>query len=807
MSGSSAALPSAFSELFQHHTRQRLVSSLFERSATAIAVVDSRGRSLWANEACAGLVGRSTLAKKPDQSVQLLSPESLGEASWVDLVDAMEVGRTWQGEFMGLHADGSATMCDLTVIPVNRSTQADDPALSLVILVDQTQRKDIDRELIAGFPLYYRAVEHSADGLMVIDHHGRIAFVNPAAATLLGATSGALKGQEFGLPFGVEGNATSIELMTGNKLAFVEMRTAPISWENEDATLVMLHDTTQVRDAEAALAMRTQAMEAVANGIFTTTPSGEVTWANRALLEMTGYTTHELIGRSCDVLRSDRHPDSFFEDIDACMRRGDVWRGRVINRHKNGNLYTAEQTISPVRDAAGRITQYVVIQEDISERLKTQDEMIRLAQYDALTGLPNRSLFMERLTSAVARAKRAGDMLAVMLLDIDNFKFVNSNYGHTTGDAVLIAAKERLGGLLRTTDTLARLGGDEFGILLEGVKDMGAANTTMRRLFDALWEPMTLDGRTIATGASAGVAMYPKDDLDPTILLADAELAMFQAKAQGRHALCYFDRDADIRRRLSLEEDLRGALQRGELWLAYQPQIDMVSGRVIGAEALIRWTHATRGLISPGEFIPIAESSDLILSIGDWIVTEICRQRQEWHQKGLPELQLGFNVSGVQFRRSNLHEHVMSSLKSCGLAPDAIDIEITETVAMESTGKVRENFGRLSDDGISISMDDFGTGYSSLSNLQAFPVRRLKVDGSFVAGIGKKKDDEKIVEAIISLGQSLGLRVVAEGVETDHQAQFLKQRGCDEIQGYLVSKPLPPTAFARFVQEFKGFAA
>jgi diguanylate cyclase (GGDEF)-like protein len=460
-----------------------------------------------------------------------------------------------------------------------------------------------------------------------------------------------------------------------------------------------------------------------------------------------------------------------------------------------------------VRDVAGRITQYVTVQEDISERLKTQDELVRLAQYDTLTGLPNRTLFMERLTSAVARAKRSGDMLAVMLLDLDNFKFVNSNFGHTVGDALLVKAKERLGNLLRTTDTLARLGGDEFGILLEGVKDMGAANATMRRLFDALWETVSIDGRALKTGASAGVAMYPNDDLEPAELLADAELAMYQAKAQGRHALCYFDRDADIRKRLNLEEDLRHAVERGELWLAYQPQVDLATGQVIGAEALIRWTHRTRGLIPPSEFIPIAESSDLILTIGDWIVGEICRQSQEWLRRGLPKLQLGFNVSGVQFRRSNLHEHVMDSLKSTGLSTEAIDIEITETVAMERTGKVRENFGRLSDAGISISMDDFGTGYSSLSNLRAFPVRRLKVDGSFVAGIGKKKDDEKIVEAIIGLSQSLGLRVIAEGVESETQARFLKERGCDEIQGYLVSKPLPPPAFARFVAEYRGLDA
>ncbi|MDX2144690.1 MAG: EAL domain-containing protein [Rhodospirillaceae bacterium] len=797
-----ATATTSFAEIFPQNARRRMVSAMFERSATAIAVTDPQGRCVWANEACLDLLGLDSRAAQDSQ--RLLGPATVGDSAWVDLAAAMAEAKTWQGEFMAQKPSGETTLSDATVIPVHRATAADDEHLSLVILVDQAQRMTLDKELADGFPLYYRAVEQAADGLIVIDHQGCIVFSNPAAATLLGTTSQALQGQDFGLPFGAEGNATSIELMTANKLAFVEMRTAPISWHGEDATLVTLHDMTQVRDAETALTLRTQAMEAVANGIFITDTKGIVTWANEAMTTMSGYPAADLIGQPATILQSGRHAPDFFRDMWSQIRRGEVWRGRIINRHKDGRLYTAEQTITPVRDAAGRITQYVSIQEDISERLKAQDELVRLAQYDTLTNLPNRTLFMERLGSAVARAKRAGEMLAVMLLDLDNFKFVNSSYGHSVGDGLLIAAKDRLLHLLRTTDTLARLGGDEFGIVLEGVRDMGAANATMRRLFDALWEPVDLDGHTIKTGASAGVAMYPKDDVEPARLLAEAELAMYQAKSQGRHALCYFDRDADIRKRLSLEEELRHALERGELWMAYQPQVDLATGQVIGAEALIRWTHPKRGVIPPNDFIPIAESSDLILSIGDWIVGEICRQSRAWQDVGLQKLQLGFNVSGVQFRRSNLHDHVMEMLRNSGLSTDAIDVEITETVAMERTGKVRENFGRLSDSGVSLSMDDFGTGYSSLSNLRSFPVRRLKVDGSFVSGIGQKRDDEKIVEAVLGLGQSLGLKVIAEGVETESQARFLKERGCDEIQGYLVSKPLPPGDFHRFVADFRG---
>jgi len=306
--------------------------------------------------------------------------------------------------------------------------------------------------------------------------------------------------------------------------------------------------------------------------------------------------------------------------------------------------------------------------------------------------------------------------------------------------------------------------------------------------------------------ASIGIAAYPKDDTNAASLMRQAELAMYQAKAGGRDAFRYFDRemDADIRRRVKLEADLRRAVDGNQLWLAYQPQMDLRTNRIVGAEALIRWNHPEQGLISPGEFIPIAETSGLILPIGDWIIEEICRQHQIWQAVGLPTLRLGFNVSGVQFRQKNLAAHVIAMLGKAGLSAQDLDIEITETVAMERSGRVQENVDLLTAAGVSMSMDDFGTGYSSLSNLQAFPVCRLKVDASFVRGIGQSRDDEKIVEAVIRLGQSLDLTVVAEGVETAEQLQFLKERNCDEIQGYFISKPLAPAQFRKFTGTFTG---
>ncbi|MCC6912785.1 MAG: EAL domain-containing protein [Rhodospirillaceae bacterium] len=652
--------------------------------------------------------------------------------------------------------------------------------------------------------LYKRIIEGSREGLVVVDADGHIVFCNRAAATFFGSTPDDLCGREFGFPYADLGEPASIEIFTGGQPTFMEMIAAPIFWRDGEATIVHLRDVTRWREAEAQLGMQAKALEAAANGILITNRDGMISWANPAFIKMAGFDVEDVIGKSATMLKADAGDDPLSDAVAHLTAMNETWKGRVVNRRKDGSLYTAEQTTTPIRDATGRLSHFVTVLEDISDRLKAEDELVRLSEYDVLTGLPNRSVFMDRLKLAIDRAARADASVAVMVMDLDNFKSVNNTLGHDVGDALLRAVTQRVQKITRTTDTLARLGGDDFGILLEDVTDMAAASRTVRSIVNAFHKPVEVNGQSIEVTVSVGIAAYPQDDTDPLALLREAELAMYQAKSEGRDAFRYFDKemDADIRRRVKIEADLRHAVDQNQLWLAYQPQLDLATGKIVGAEALIRWNHPERGLVSPGEFIPIAETSGLILPIGDWIIEEICRQRQIWQALGLPEMRLGFNVSGVQFRQRNLFEQVTSALQRSGLSPSSLDIEITESVAMEGAGRVQENVDRLTAAGVAMSMDDFGTGYSSLSNLQAFPISRLKVDGSFVRGIGRTKDDEKIVEAVVRLGQSLGLTVVAEGVETIEQLRFLKERACDEIQGYWLSKPLPPTEFRRFVESF-----
>jgi len=658
---------------------------------------------------------------------------------------------------------------------------------------------------VAVDPLaFQRIVQESRDGLVVVDADGHIAFCNHAAADLFSSTSSDLMGRDFGIPCAPAGEAATVEIFTGGRPRFIEMHATPVAWCEGEATIIQLCDVTRQREDQAHLGMQAQALEAAVNGILITTREGIISWANCAYMKMTGYDVGDVIGKPIATLQCATGDDSRQGALSHLADLTQTWKGRVVNRRKDGARYTVEQTITPIHDATGRVSHFVTVLDDISERLQAQDDLVRLTEYDTLTGLPNRGVFLDRLKLAIARAARAAASVAVMVIDLDNFRAINNTLGHNVGDNLLRAVTVRLQPLIRTTDTFARLGGDDFGILLEDVTDMKAASRTVRSIVDAFRDPVSVEGQPIEITISMGIAAYPKDDTDPLALLREAELAMYQAKSEGRGAFRYFDRemDADIRRRVTLENDLRHALDGNQLWLAYQPQLDLATGKLVGAEALLRWNHPERGLVSPGEFIPVAEASGLILPIGDWIIEEICRQRQIWEVLGLPPLRLGFNVSGVQFRQRNLFEQVTSALERAGLPAHSLDIEITETVAMEGAGKVQENVDQLTAAGVSMSMDDFGTGYSSLSNLQAFPVCRLKIDGSFVRGIGHKRDDEKIVEAVIRLGQSLGLTIVAEGVETVAQLTFLKERACDEIQGYWLSKPLPPTEFRRFVKTF-----
>ncbi|WP_431067658.1 putative bifunctional diguanylate cyclase/phosphodiesterase [Methylotuvimicrobium sp.] len=427
-----------------------------------------------------------------------------------------------------------------------------------------------------------------------------------------------------------------------------------------------------------------------------------------------------------------------------------------------------------------------------------------MAYHDKLTGLPNRDLFYDRLNTAILQAKRHQVEIAVLFIDLDHFKYINDTFGHTSGDIVLQQVAARLTMCLRETDTLARMGGDEFTVVLQDFDNRGDVETTAQRILKSLSAPLILENQELYISASIGISFFPEDGGNPALLMKHADTAMYSAKNSGRKCLHFFRSSMEgySLKRIEMEQQLRQGLERNEFKLYYQPQINLESGRIIGAEALIRWQHPEKGLLPPSQFIAIAEDTGLIEPIGEWVLREAWSQRQGWHRSGWEDFRIAVNLSAHQFNRTSLVKTIADVLCRSDIDPAILELELTETVAMQDVGKTLNILNELKKFGVQLSIDDFGTGYSSLLYLRQFPIDRLKIDRTFVANIAHNPNEAAIVVAIIAMAHSMGLEVIAEGVETKGQLSFLKMHGCNEAQGYLMGKPMSgPALFSRLQQE------
>ena len=545
-----------------------------------------------------------------------------------------------------------------------------------------------------------------------------------------------------------------------------------------------------------------RAVNVAANAMFMADRNGRIEWVNHAFTTLYGHRPEHVIGRTPQVLKSGRQSTAFYRELWSTIRAGRVWRGHLCNRHRDGALLDVDQTITPVCDDSGQVTHFFVIYEDITARLRSEQQLTQLAMYDSLTGLPNRHHFEQRLDEAFARARRSGNALAVMLFDLDHFKNVNDTLGHAGGDELLSKIGRMMRSALRDTDVIARLSGDEFAVLIENLGRPDQAIESAQRLLDVLSCPIKVHGATVKIGASIGIVVSGDPEDSPERLLRSADVAMYQAKARGRGRFQFFDAAMDVsaRRRHEMQDALRRALRQDELRLAYQPQVDLRTGRVVGAEALLRWNHPERGLLPAAEFIGIAEQDGLICALNDWVlrtaIREIATLRSE-----LPEMgPVSINVSASQFERTDLGPAVESLLGEFELPGPAIRLEVTETVILRSSLTVHENLRRLARLGVKLSIDDFGTGYSSLPALREFPIAEIKLDMSYVRGIGKIARDEQLLNAIVGISQKLELGVIAEGIESVDQREFLVAAGCDVGQGYLYQPALLIEAFIPWMQ-------
>ncbi len=559
--------------------------------------------------------------------------------------------------------------------------------------------------------------------------------------------------------------------------------------------------TNELRIREERLKLLAKVFESSGESIMLCDVTSKIVDVNRSFTLVTGYLPNEVIGKNPRLLSSGRHDPAFYERMKYTLHEKGYWQGEVWNRRKNGELFPELLGISTVCDAQGQLTHYIAVFSDITERKATEAKVEYLAHHDVLTNLPNRTLLRDRFAQAVAHAARNNALMALLFLDLDRFKQINDTLGHDVGDHLLQEIAIRLVNCLREVDIICRQGGDEFIIVLTELKDNDAAMQITQKILLQLNEPFNIDGTQIITSFSIGISLYPDDSTNFEGLLNKADTAMYAAKKQGRNTFRFFSNEMNMAsiERMNLENDLRKALEKGELSLHYQPQYSIKDRQLVGAEALLRWTKSTGEQVSPAKFIPVAEDIGLIVPIGDWVLYEACRQNRIWHDAGL-KLTINVNVSAVQFKQGNMLESVRSALTLSGLDGRYLELELTEMCLMADTEAIMTVMVELKKLGVAFAIDDFGAGYSSLSYMNRFTIDRLKIDQSFVNNLSQGQQENKaIVQAIIQLGRTLSIQVLAEGVETEDQLDQLSQLGCENVQGYYLSYPLPVEEFEREV--------
>ncbi|WP_223471396.1 MULTISPECIES: bifunctional diguanylate cyclase/phosphodiesterase [unclassified Pseudomonas] len=690
------------------------------------------------------------------------------------------------------------------------------PAL-VVVVRDISQLKETQQQLQTSEEKFAKAFHASPDGLLLSrQSDGLLIEVNEGFSRITGFNS-ALSVDRSTLDLGIWVNLNERKQMldllkrdgfvrdfschirrNDGQIRLCEVSSRPLPIGNEDCMLTIARDITERHLMQEKLQQAATVFESTAEGVLITDTQQHISAVNRAFTEITGYSETEALGHTPRLLASGLHDSAFYAAMWHQLTAEGHWQGEISNRRKNGELYPSWLTISAVRNRDLQITHFVAVFADISSLKHAQARLDYQAHHDPLTGLPNRTLFESRLLAALNGQQENGGQGAVLFLDLDRFKHINDSLGHPVGDLLLKGIAVRLREQLRDIDTVARLGGDEFIILLPGLQQPSDAEHIAQKLLNCFGAPFQAGEHEFFISASIGTSLYPQDGCDVATLVKNADAAMYRSKAKGRNRVESYTRDltAQASERVALEHELRRAIERNELSLSFQPKISLIDNQLVGAEALIRWTHPTFGDVPPEHFIPLAEENGMILQIGDWVLERACRQLCEWNDAYDSLGPLSVNLAGAQLRQPNLLGRIEQLLRENQLEPGLLQLEITENFIMSQAEEALTVLHQLKKLGVQLAIDDFGTGYSSLSYLKRLPLDILKIDQSFVRGLPDDPHDAAIVRAIIALGRSMQFTIIAEGVETLAQQQFLTEEGCEQIQGYIVSLPLCADEFA-----------
>jgi diguanylate cyclase (GGDEF)-like protein/PAS domain S-box-containing protein len=666
-------------------------------------------------------------------------------------------------------------------------------------------------------------LQRVAEAVVCFDRQGAIELFNPAAEEFFGYSSAELKQQDImtlfanteatdrGLsvssliPSDAGKNSHVVQNLIGRRkdggICHMDLSVSELKLGETNLFMGIMRDTEERKRSEKELSLAAKVFESMGEAIGVTDADNNYVSINPAFTSITGYKPEEVIGRNPRIMASGRHDAAFYQGMWDSITKGGYWQGEIWDRRKNGDIYPKWLSIVTVKDELGTVLNHIAVFSDISERKAIDERIHFMAHYDALTHLPNRVLLHDRLLQSISAAPRRNRKVAILFLDLDRFKTINDTLGHSIGDLLLQSVAERLRECIRISDTIARLGGDEFIVILPDLQESAYAATVAQKILDKISNPFVIRDVELNTTASIGISLFPDDGTANEDLIANADVAMYRSKENGRNTYQFFtpEMNDSAYDRLTMENNLRRALERQEFVLYYQPQVNSETGQIIGAEALVRWRHPETGLVPPGMFIPIAEENGLIVTIGEWVLREACRQNKAWQQLGLSPIPVAVNLSAVQLRQKDLTEMVADALQETGLEPAWLELEITESGIMQNSEAAVKTLHTLKQMGLKLSIDDFGTGYSSLSHLKRFPLDKLKIDQSFVRDITTDEDDAAIVVAIIGMARSLKLRVIAEGVETRGHLDFLNANGCVEIQGYYFSKPVPADEFGRLL--------
>ncbi len=755
---------------------------------------EARGLSLGDYSSCQGEFTLSAASG-------LISKASTGSPQLFEWQARDKFGRQFWVEVSLRQGNIDGKECVLAwVRDISERKQADEA----LRLSEETFRSIVDSSPTA---MYFYQLE--PDGTLVLTG------ANPASEKLTGLDRAALVGKTIGEAFPGLTETPYPELYRKVATGEIGPQAYEISYQDgrlfgvyavnvfrtgPNVIAVDFYDITERKRAEEDRELAAKVFQNSSEGIAVTDIAGRIQRVNPGFTAITGYSAEEVVGQTPRVLKSDRHTPEFYKNMWGQLLSQGKWSGEIWNRRKSGEAYPEWLTISAVKDAKGVVTHYVSTFHDITETKRQQEAIEYLANHDALTGLPNRMLLDDRLEVSLGQTMRRGGKLALLYLDLDNFKHINDSLGHAVGDLLLQELAGRLLLAVRAVDTVSRRGGDEFIIVLPEISGPQDAVHVCQRIFETLRNPFRIQENVLFTTISIGVALFPDDAADTGTLIKNADMAMYRAKKSIGNAFHFFAAEMDTRaqRRMSLESRLRLAVELDELELYYQPVVDMHTGMITGAEALIRWWR-DGSLIPPDEFIPLAEETGIILPMGAWVLATACRQAREWRRQGFPPLTLSVNISGEQFRQGNFNTMVAGILQTYEVVPDMLHLEITESVLMINLSTTAERLQALRDMGVKIMLDDFGTGYSSLAYLKRLPVDGLKIDRSFVRELPLDSDSQAIILSIISLARGLKLGLVAEGVETSEQLDYLRGQGCRLMQGYIASRPVPAADFEALV--------